>query len=805
MRFWAGLFLLLPLSGQVFTPPNCIVRAGSVPTIRAEGLSEAIGDILLQCTGASPANAGQTNLKLFLNTSINNHFTSDGHSDALLLVDEPAPDKQKLTVNVFRGHANGGNSLIWQGIPISPPSTAGTRIFRITNVRANAALLGPPPNGSAPLFVTAFLAATIGSTPINVTNPQQVVGLVQPGLNFSVLQSGVFNDCRPQNQGVFPGTTATRAAPQFILRFQETFASSFKSRVSPNCSGTFPATGDCTSETGFFSNDPTFDVLPRPAAGTLLSARFNNVPNFTRVFVGAQPQTATGIGARIVSTGTFVNARSSDGTTIAEIPIVNNSATAVWEVIGTNPNAVENFDFGVWWVTTSGGTRDSSPASGPYTVSGSFAPLGNRFIPRFVDETSRNALTQISVPSTSLLFPFVSDTNGFDTGLAISNTSVDALSSFRPGPGEHPIAEVIDCNPSGPNLSFGNAVNTNFNFFGAPGSAGLGGGQYISILGRQGALTGLSPSIGESFGNLPKEDRAVTNGWLTVDLDSTSTPTTARLLVNPAGVPNGTAQKRVSITASSGQTSVFNVTLKVDTTSPVFERAGVTHAASYASGFVSPGLAIVIFGARFGPAALATLALNPDGTVATALGGTRVLFDGVAAPMIYAVNGQISCFVPFGVEGKASTKMVVEYNGVKSPEVTVPVVANNPSMLTADSSGAGQLAAFNQDYTLNGPDAAANRGDFVFLFGTGGGQTTPGGRDGRVAVAPLSTLKYPMTVTIDGLPAEVQYQGPAPGLVEGVFQLNVRVPAGARPGNNVPVTVTQNGVTSQLGNSIAVK
>ena len=173
--------------------------------------------------------------------------------------------------------------------------------------------------------------------------------------------------------------------------------------------------------------------------------------------------------------------------------------------------------------------------------------------------------------------------------------------------------------------------------------------------------------------------------------------------------------------------------------------------------------------------------------------------------MIYAVDGQVAFFVPFAVAGKATTDIVVEYNGVKSPAVTVPVVANNPSLFAADATGSGQVAAYNPDLSLNGPDNPAARGDVVILFGTGGGQTNPNGRDGHPGAALLPALQQPMTVTIDGINADVSAQGPALGLVEGLFRLDVKVPDSAQPGNNVQIVITQNGATSQLGNTIAVK
>jgi uncharacterized protein (TIGR03437 family) len=49
------------------------------------------------------------------------------------------------------------------------------------------------------------------------------------------------------------------------------------------------------------------------------------------------------------------------------------------------------------------------------------------------------------------------------------------------------------------------------------------------------------------------------------------------------------------------------------------------------------------------------------------------------------------------------------------------------------------------------------------------------------------------------------YQGAAPGLVAGVSEINVQVPAAVTPGSAVPVTITVGGVASQNTVTIAVK
>ena len=76
----------------------------------------------------------------------------------------------------------------------------------------------------------------------------------------------------------------------------------------------------------------------------------------------------------------------------------------------------------------------------------------------------------------------------------------------------------------------------------------------------------------------------------------------------------------------------------------------MVNAASFRGGAVAPGEIVTIFGSGFGPATLAA-AQYADGQLPTSVGETRVLFDGMAAPMIYSSAGQVSAIVPYSVSG----------------------------------------------------------------------------------------------------------------------------------------------------------
>lgn len=93
--------------------------------------------------------------------------------------------------------------------------------------------------------------------------------------------------------------------------------------------------------------------------------------------------------------------------------------------------------------------------------------------------------------------------------------------------------------------------------------------------------------------------------------------------------------------------------------------------------------------------------------------------------------------------------------------------------------------------------APATQGDVVQVFATGMGATQPAVATGlpSPSTEPLARVVTPVTATVGGLAAQVQFAGLAPGFV-GLYQVNVQIPAGVVPGPAVPVVLLQNGVSS---------
>jgi len=235
------------------------------------------------------------------------------------------------------------------------------------------------------------------------------------------------------------------------------------------------------------------------------------------------------------------------------------------------------------------------------------------------------------------------------------------------------------------------------------------------------------------------------------------------------------ANGRVYVPTHGGQLAVYGLLSSADPNELQPQITAVMNGASFEESPVSPGEVVAILGQNLGPADLQNLQLDATGHIATSLASAQVLFDGVAAPLLYSSSTQIGAIVPFGVAGPMS-QVVVQYSAEASAPVSVPVAAASPAVFSSSGLGKGPGAILNDDGTVNSPNNPAAPGSVITLYATGLGQTTPPGQDGTVASSVLPAPNLPVSVDIGGLPAFVLYAGAAPDLAEGIFQINVRVP-----------------------------
>ena len=262
---------------------------------------------------------------------------------------------------------------------------------------------------------------------------------------------------------------------------------------------------------------------------------------------------------------------------------------------------------------------------------------------------------------------------------------------------------------------------------------------------------------------------------------------------------------RVYAPTFSNSLAIYGLLANVSSGGGPPQVTAVANGASFLADAVSPGEVLAVFGANLGPAQLTNMQMTAGGQVTNMLASTQILFDGVSAPMLYTSANQLGAIVPFGTAGP-TTQIVVLSQGQSSSPVTMPVLPATPALFSLDGTGGGPGAILNQDGSLNSAANPAARGSVVVLYGTGAGQTNPAGDDGMISVgSPLPTPVLPVSIFIDGRPAEVLYAGAAPEMVQGVIQINARVPATASTGPATTVIFTVGNYSSLNTVTLAVQ
>jgi hypothetical protein len=522
---------------------TCSATGGVPNIVRAEGITELLGDLVLNCTGGSPTPAGQPiplqNVQISINTNITSRIVGAGNiSEALLMIDEPFPSANVVPVgtapgvgqtvgqlgclannntncaitsvgfgvgatgsyngtaghfNIFQGVQNGVNAIAWTGVPIDAPATAGTRVIRITNIRANAFQLGVS-STLVPTQISEIIAVN-GSTTLTIVQPSggNVVGQVTPGLLQpptislgGVPGAALYQQCTSVNTYLItpppPGAVVTDLG--IAVTATEGFAYSFKPQsygqiVAAKTLTAYQAPGNPTfqdipgfayrSESGFTPQNAGLVGLTSTTAGEqigiadrgtqlmftvagLSSGVTLYAPSY--IYLSGPYGALTPVGVAVLinqsqsvggafSTSSAVPVAYSPavtgGPTAAangpDIPVASSGtgATLIYEIYYADSSVAESLSVPIS-VSYTSNTASNIPAATttPTTIGVEFSPQSTVTtaattapIPRFGPSGSPANLFSISPCSCNLLFPFVSNIAGFDTGVAIANTSSD--------------------------------------------------------------------------------------------------------------------------------------------------------------------------------------------------------------------------------------------------------------------------------------------------------------------------------------------------------------------------------------------
>jgi len=578
---------------------TCQATAGVPNLLRSEGITELVGDLILNCTGGTPTTAGTpiplNNVQISINTNITSRIEdAAGDSEALLMIDEPyptpgtnspfppAPTSRPPTANnaptqlacqadnstncivmslgakigaggsydgaaapngqhynVFQGFQNGTNAIAWNGVPIDAPGTAGTRVIRITNVRANAFALGV----SSTLVPTSInmIVAVSGSSFITVLQPSNgnVVGQITQGLVGSS-KAASYQQCINLNGALLHGSPGQTDSGIFVSA-REGFAAAFKPQsyvqfynVAIGGAANYLAPGtpllqnvpgfNYNAESGFYAGAGIglMQNAAEPAGladrGTQIQFTVSGVGtgislfapqyvylsgNYGAVPIGVAVLTSTSFttGGAIASTSGIPVKLGPETGGVAPAPgptvslaIAGTTASITYEIYYADPSVQETLSVPITVAYITTGPTSPSPTTTPATVSVNYAPLssvgtadGTDPIPRFGQPYAAANFFTINSCSCNLLFPFVTNIAGFDTGVAIANTTADTLNGLAPqagtvtltyygtttGGGAAPATQVTTSSvPAGSELIFTVSNGGNYGILATPGFEG---------------------------------------------------------------------------------------------------------------------------------------------------------------------------------------------------------------------------------------------------------------------------------------------------------------------------------------------
>ena len=452
----AALTLALIGSGTALGQLCQVAPGGAGRQVRAEGISEMVDDIIVVCTpGVIEAT---TNVKVTVTLSdgavitnpVNNtddkrvatiyatqyitttEFTTNTRTPDNALSGNNAP---KLT---------GGGSTVEMTIPIwrvVANATDSLRV-RISGIHINAAAVGTGNTVVATVTVSNLLL--FGNNEANVARP--VVGLKSSRVGFMTDNDSTVGTGTTVNEPVQGlACAASKKANDDMLdddedatiariEVKEGFATAFQKNA-----GT-----DQVRIRLSFNNIPAgVDAYLRPQpdcsylAGGTGHARGGTEGSYTYTNPAGEAGAAghylelnlmSGLDSSGAGTGSAAEGNDDD---YVKVNLSGGSGTAVYEVAsaGHGGGGVDNCEIPVAFVWSGGVELGSGTVSASFAPVSSVAAAATADTPwqRFVTSGSGIGVITVEDCSTTLLFPFVTNQAGYETGIAISNTSQDSF------------------------------------------------------------------------------------------------------------------------------------------------------------------------------------------------------------------------------------------------------------------------------------------------------------------------------------------------------------------------------------------
>jgi hypothetical protein len=262
---------------------------------------------------------------------------------------DPAPNTYGCgRPNAFQGRMSTGGSNVVEflDVPFDPPGL-GSRIFRFTNLRANASLLGL--GGPFPINVDIAVA---GTTSITIMNPVQTIGFSNPGLVISIgspnvvhLTEGFATAWKDRNVAF---TLANATFGGVVYTYNG--GTNYPPQAAQNVPGTFYNTEDMLQWQNNFLNAPPFPNPP-PGFGGLPVANLGNPLSSLLAFGGVNTNIDQ---AGVASAGTRI------ALTFSHVP--GHATVTVPSVVLVHPAGSPAMNSGVMVLTST-----DAAGAGPFT------------------------------------------------------------------------------------------------------------------------------------------------------------------------------------------------------------------------------------------------------------------------------------------------------------------------------------------------------------------------------------------------------------------------------------------------------
>jgi len=463
-------------SGISFGSVGCVSNGVVSSLIRGEGTTELVATLTATCStvaggeAATTAVLNPTTLTVILSPNVT--ITSKLLGSAAVPATANFTEALATTACVSGGCGAGTGSV--QGVVVGPGQIsvtglptpamgAGAGVYSITiqNVRVNASQIATA--AATVINAQPYIVGAIGAAPDVSTNlmATQQVATVQNGL-AGVSVTGITNPLICASIAAQAGSPAA-PTPAFSVKFGENFSNSFKTLAGeastfgpggfPNITGpgnavasgtliTISIAGIPTGVTAIYSQAVVTPNLPAKSIPLVAGAypQPAGVGSITAVLgptnpAAAVPVPATGSFSSFI--GTEVGTAAGGNTTatggnvvsnypVVQVPITGTTASQTY-VVTAAFSVTEAYTVPVYVVAAAGAV----PGVAQMTANVSFATTGT--IPSWVSGSSTPSpapnASAWSLCNTTLLFPFVINGGGFDSGIAISNTSYDLLAA----------------------------------------------------------------------------------------------------------------------------------------------------------------------------------------------------------------------------------------------------------------------------------------------------------------------------------------------------------------------------------------